>query len=866
MDPERWKKVDQLLQSALRLPSGERSAFLRQACGGDASLEHDLQSLLLSQREMDGFLERPALEIAAEQLAAHELARSAPFEALPGQFVGPYRLVQLLGAGGMGEVWCAEQSEPIRRTVALKLIKPGMDTRAVVARFDSERQALAMMDHPNIAKVFDAGATPAGRPYFVMELVPGIAITDYCDRRRFTIKERLQLFLRVCEGVQHAHQKALIHRDLKPSNILVQEVDGRPVPKIIDFGLAKATSKDGAASLLTELGLMVGTPSYMSPEQAGSDNANVDTRIDVYSLGVILFELLVGTPPLTLQDLQQAGPEAMLRKIREAQAPRPSTKFAMLGPASRDSAAARGEKRVSLLRRLRGDLDWICLKAIEKDRSRRYDSPSELAADIGRHLGNQPVLAGPPSTTYRMSKFIRRHRVGVSAAVLAAALGIGIAANTIAQARRVARERDRANREAAAAKRVSDFLIGLFAVSDPSQARGNSVTAREILDRGRVQVETELGGQPEIQARLMDTMGQVYVSLGLYEQAEPLLQRALTIRQRMLGPEHPDTLTAMDHLARNLEKQGRYGEAEKLVRETLSTRLRVLGPDHPDTIASRHSVIVLAIDKGDYAGAEKLNREELELLRRIRGPEHPETLTSMYNLALDLGNQGRHAEAVELYRQTLDLQRRVLGPDHPDTLTTMTGLSRSLAGEGKYTEAEKLLRQTLDAKRRVFGVDHSETLWSMYDLAMTLRAAGRPAEAESLDRETLAIRRRVLGSEHPETLMSMSDLAADLDDLHRFGEAERLYRETIGIKSRVLGPDHPETAVTKYNLACNLALTGHRREALRVLSDAVDHGLPPGDALGIGRDPDFNSLHAEPAFAALVAHIREGTLGAAQEK
>ena len=858
MDPERWKQVDALFQSALRVSPAERTAFLRQKCKGDSVLEDDVQSLLIQHREIDGFLERPAIELAAEQLAASDSEQLRAFDAEAGQSIGPYRLIEPLGSGGMGEVWRAQQSEPIRRIVALKLIKPGMDTRAVVARFDSERQALAMMDHPNIARVFDAGATPAGRPYFVMELVPGVPITDYCDRRRLSIKERLALLIQVCEGVQHAHQKAIIHRDLKPSNILVQEFDGRPLPKIIDFGLAKAISADSVErSMFTELGSLVGTPTYMSPEQAGDPGSSVDTRTDVYSLGVILFELLVGAPPFAPQELRQSGPEAMLRRIRDAEAPRPSTRFAALAAKSVDSAAARSGAKGSLLRQLRGDLDWITLRALEKDRSRRYGSPSELAVDLRRHLADQPVFAGPPSASYRIEKFVRRHRIGVAVAGFAAAVAVAVAANMIVQARSVARERDRASREAAAAKSVSDFLLGLFAVSDPSQARGNSVTAREILDRGHTQIETQLGGQPEVHARMMDTMGQVYLSLGLYDQAEPLLQKALSTRLGLFGSQHPDTLATMDHLAHNLERQGRYLDSEKLTREVLETRLRTLGPDHFDTLASRHAIIVLAIDKGDYIAAEKLNRQELDLLRRVRGPEHTTTIESMYNLALIMSGQNRNAEAAEMYRQTLDIERRILGPTHPSTLTTMSGLGNSLANLGNYAEALPLLRDALESKRRVFGPEHSETAWSMQTLASALRESGHPAEAESLHRQALEIRHRVLGPEHPETLVSATELAADLDDLHRFPEAEQLYRENLEVQRRILGPNDPRTAVTKYNLACNLAMAGRRHQAISLLDDAVDHGLTPAAALNIESDSDFKPLHGMPGFTALVERIHQ---------
>src|SRR5262252_2180807 len=856
MDAERWQKVDRVFHAALQAEPSRRAALLEDSCAGDESLRREVESLLAHYESAESFIERPAF--ATGQLLSSPQSSSSAAESLaPGSTVAQYRLLQAIGAGGMGEVWRAEQAEPIRRTVALKLIKAGMDTRAVVARFDSERQALALMDHPNIAKVFDAGATAAGRPYFAMEYVPGIPITEYCDQHRLTIRERLLLFIRVCDGVLHAHQKAVIHRDLKPSNILVVEVDGSPVPKIIDFGLAKATAGHLTDhSMFTELGVIVGTPAYMSPEQAGSQDGNIDTRTDVYSLGVILFELLVGALPIAPQDLRQGGVEATLRRIRESEPPRPSAKLSAMGPSS-NSALHRKEEPASLIRRVRGDLDWITIRAMEKDRARRYGSVSELATDIRRHLEDQPVLAGPPEATYRAGKFVRRHRIGVTVAAVIAVLVIGFVAASGVQARRIVRERDRASREAAAAKSVSDFLISLFNVSNPSQAQGNTITARELLDRGRAQMERSLSGQPEIQARMMDTMGQVYLSLGLYAQARDVLEKALEKRRKLLGPEHPDTLATSDHLARSLEREGHYVEAEKLIRYALDIRMRRLGPEHLDTLASRHAVIVIAIDKGDYVEAEKLGREELEVLRRVRGPEHPDTLASMHDLALDLANLGRPAEASTLFRQTIDIQRRTLGDSHPDTLITMTALGLSLANEGKYEEAEKILRATVDAERRVLGDEHSETLWAMHDLSITLREGGHPAEAEALERQTLAARRRVLGPEHSETLTSMNNLAADLDDLHRFAEAERLYRETIQIQARVLGPGHPETAVTKYNLACNLALSGRPGAALAVLRDAVDHGLSPDAALAIERDSDLKSLHNAPGFSALLTHIRK---------
>jgi eukaryotic-like serine/threonine-protein kinase len=371
--------------------------------------------------------------------------------------VGPYRLIQMLGVGGMGEVWRAEQTEPLHRIVALKLIKAGMDTKAVVARFDSERQALALMEHPNIAKVFDAGATPSGRPYFVMEYVHGLAITDYCDKHRFTIKERLALFIQVCEAVQHAHQKAIIHRDLKPSNVLVEEVDNKLVPKIIDFGLAKAVGQRlTEMTMFTEAGAMLGTPDYMSPEQADRHERNVDTRTDVYSLGVILYELLVGALPFGSQELRESGVEAMLQKICQQEPPRPSTKLRLLGQSAKDAARKRQEEPHSLERRLRGELDWITIKALEKDRTRRYGSASDLAADIQRHLQDQPVLAGPPSASYRASKFIRRHRAGVATVTLLALSLIGGMVATLREAHIARAQRARAEANLGLASKAVD--------------------------------------------------------------------------------------------------------------------------------------------------------------------------------------------------------------------------------------------------------------------------------------------------------------------------------------------------------------------------------------------------------------------------
>ena len=723
--------------------------------------------------------------------------------------IGPYQLIRKLGEGGMGQVWLAEQTAPIHRQVALKLIKVGRYDDSVLQRFYAERQSLAIMDHPSIAKVFDAGATPDGQPYFVMEYVPGQPITHYCDRKRLRIRERLELFIKVCEGVQHAHQKAVMHRDLKPANILVVEVDGKPVPRIIDFGLAKAASPqlDGE-TLFTQVGAWVGTPGYTSPEQADPSVVDVDTRTDVYSLGAVLYVLLSGFLPIEMKDWRKQRFDEFLRRLREEDPPRPSTKIGMEKDSSKAIAEVRGSEPKHLVVLLSGDLDWITMKALEKDRSRRYGTPMELAADIGRYLNNEPIVARPASTGYRLQKYVRRHRAGVAVATGLMLLLAGFAVMQAIQVRRITRERDRANR-------ITDFMQRMFKVSDPSEARGNSITAREILDKASQQIDTGLAKDPETQAQLMRVMGNVYKSLGLYPRAQPLLERAVDIQRRVLGPKNPETLSSMDALAVTLRHEGHYPEAEKLDRETL------------------------------------------EIIRQVLGPEHAETLRSMHNLAAILMNEGHYPEAEKLEREELELDRRVLGPEHRDTLATITNLAVTLKDEGHYVEAEKLDRELLDTERRVLGAEHPDTLLTIKNLAVTLRHQGRYAEAEKLEREELDLDRRVLGPEHPDTLLTISNLANTLADEGHYAEAEKLYHENIEVQRRVLGPEHPDTAASVYNLGFLAARQGRRDEALSLIRQAVDHGLAPVYDLHVEKDPDLISLHGDPRFTALVAHAKE---------
>jgi serine/threonine protein kinase len=776
-----------------------------------------------------------------------------------GYFIGPYQLVKLLGEGGMGQVWLAEQTEPVKRKVALKLVKSGRYDQSVIQRFESERQSLAIMDHPAIAKVFDAGTTADGQPFFVMEFVPGSPITQYCDDKRLNTRQRLELFIKVCDGVQHAHQKAIIHRDLKPGNIMVTEVDGKAAPHIIDFGIAKATEKKpDTETLVTQVGMLVGTPGYMAPEQTDANAQDIDTRADVYALGVILYEMLTGSLPFDLKQWQKQPLHEVLRQIREDDPPRPSTRVFTEANTAIENAEMRQSEPRQLTSLLKGDLDWITMKALEKDRARRYDSPTSLAADITRYLTDEPVLASPPSVAYRTSKFIKRHRVGVLAAATVFLMLIALAVSMTVQAVRIARERDRANREATAAKNVSDFLTGLFNVSDPSEARGSSITAREILDQGANQIESKLSNQPEVQARLLVTIGNVYDSLGLYPQAGKLLEKSVEIRRRVLGPTNPELLSSLNELARILRKEGRLGRAESVLRDACATDRSALGPESPITLSCLIEMADVQHELGRLPESEKLRRETLEIQKRVLGPEHPDTMTTMSNLGSTLAEEGRLPEAEALLRETLDLRRKVLGGDHPETLRTAYSLAGYLGEDDHLVEAERLQRETLEVRQRVLGDRHPDTLATMDSLASILQAENHYEEAEKLRGTVLEVQRSVLGAEHPTTLFTMTELASTLSVQHRYKEAEALLRQTLEIQKRVTGENTPDTAMTKYNLACNAALAGHPADALAFLKDAVDHGLSPLNRQHMSEDSDLNSLHGKPEFEALVAAAKKG--------
>jgi non-specific serine/threonine protein kinase/serine/threonine-protein kinase len=759
MTGDRSRRVEELFERALGLSGPERDEFLDRECAGDPEIRAEIDSLLSHHSEE--FLEDPE----------HLLDASTPDR------IGAYRLVRLLGSGGMGEVHLAEQEEPVRRTVALKLIKLGMDTNRVVARFDGERQALAMMNHPNIAHVYDAGATERGRPYFVMEYVEGEPITTHCDRNRLDLQDRLALFLRVCDGLQHAHQKGIIHRDIKPSNVLVTMQDGQPVPKIIDFGIAKATDQHQAeATAFTEMGRVVGTPAYMSPEQTEWNRPDIDTRTDVYSLGVLLYELLVGARPFDTKQLRDAGFEEMCRVIREVEAPRPSTRLKTTSELSGESAANRGSTPEVLVRQLRGDLDWIVLRALEKERDRRYSSASEMAADLRRHLADEPVLARPPATTYRIRKFVRRHRLGVAAAVVVLlALVAGIIGTTAAMLH--------AQREEMVARETERFMVSAFAKADPHRSAGEPVTARQILDHSAAKVREEFDDEPDLQGRLMLAIGESYSGLGEFALAEPLLRDSLGILRESEGANHEDVARALNGLANALVRQQRQGEAIPFYEEALTiwrtardpedeyvtTLLRQLGNAHLKVgqfdLARPYIEEALAADR-DRLGPESLEYAKSlntfgNLLAREDDPEsavpfHEEALRirqkaaeSPNDLALGFGHYflgdtllraGRHEEAAREIATALEIWERGADPTHERVGACSLRLAEALEAGPDPASAEPYFLQAIEIDEANFGKDDPALIEALEGYSEYLRSTGRDTEVEPVEARIAEIR------------------------------------------------------------------------------------------------------------------------------
>jgi eukaryotic-like serine/threonine-protein kinase len=719
--------------------------------------------------------------------------------AAAGASFGPYRTVRLLGKGGMGAVYLAAQEEPIRRLVALKLVRTGLETKPMLARFEAERQSLARMGHPGIAQVYEAGQA-AGRPYFAMEYVDGIPITDYCNAQRLSLPARLELFIEVCAAVQHAHQKGVIHRDLKPSNLMVTAADGKAQPKVIDFGIAKAVQgRLTDRTLVTELGVAIGTPEYMSPEQAEMGEEGVDTTTDIYSLGVILYELLTGSLPHDPQALRSAGLMGLARAIREHEPARPSTRVTGLGDRATTVAGERHTDVSTLRRQLSGDLDWIVLKAMEKDRARRYASASELAEDIRRHLRSEPVLAGPPGAAYRVRKFVARHRAAVTAAALVAvALVAGIALATVGlvRARRAegeaVRQRRAAEAEARKATAVSDFLKDMLGAADPHHG-GREVRVVDVLQRAAEKAGSAYPGEPALEAAVRDTVGTTFQSLGDLPAAETQIRRALELRQGALGPDHPDTLGSRNSLLEWLQANDRLQEAVPLGRELLAARRRVLGDDHPDTLVTMNDLAVAVFQLGRMDEGLALLQECVDRRRRVLGEVHAKTLLAAGNLAAMYQMANRLDEAEPLLRRTLAVEEKELGPEHPTTLFALKGLAALLADRRKFGEAEPLTRRALEISARVSGPRHTDTLVIWNDLGLLLMDQGRLAESETAFRTGIEGAEAALPPGHRFTAIFRRNHGRVLLRRKRFPEAEKQLLRAHQELQAAVGDGHRDT-------------------------------------------------------------------------
>jgi serine/threonine protein kinase/Tfp pilus assembly protein PilF len=744
----------------------------------------------------------------------------------PGTLIGPYKLLEQIGEGGFGVVFMAEQQHPIRRRVALKVVKPGMDTRQVVARFEAERQALALMEHPNIAHVLEGGETTTGRPFFVMELVRGVPITEFCDRHQLSVVRRLELFATVCEAVQHAHQKGIIHRDLKPSNVLVTLHDGTPLAKVIDFGVAKAMGQQlTEKTLFTNFAQMIGTPLYMSPEQAELSGLDIDTRSDVYSLGVLLYELSTGTTPFDRERMKTAAFDEIRRIIREEEPAKPSTRISTLRETASIATANRRSDPARLQRLLRGELDWIVMKCLEKDRTRRYETASVLARDIRRYLNGEPVEAGPPSASYRFRKLVHKHRKLFTAAAAFLLLLITGTVVSIWQANAERLAKESAQKRLAQIEKSNEILGSIFRDLDPRaeeiDGRPLRVLLGERLEQAVQQLEGEAVGDPLAVARLQMTLGSSLLGLGNAELATAVLTRARDTFTAQLGPDDTDTLTCMNHLAWCHRTAGRLDVALPMLEENLRRTREKLGADHPDTLNRVSSLALGYRAMGRVDLAIPLLEQALEGMKARLGTSHSDTLAVMTNLGWCYQQAGDIERAVELLNETLALSKSAIGEDHPSTLVIMSRLSAAYRTAGQLELAVPLLEKTLERRREKLGPEHPHTLTSMNNLAAAYLDAGQLDRALPLFEETLKLMKRRLGADHPDTLTSMAQLATAYRSAGKLELALPLLEEAFARMKEKLGADHPDTLTAMGNLGRCYQQAGNLDRAVALLEETL---------------------------------------------
>lgn len=824
--------IEDLFTAALEHPREERAAFLDGACLNRPEVRAELDSLLAAYDQADNFLE----------VLDPEQARSLIESEGPPSYnrIGPYQVVHEIGRGGMGAVYLAERADgQFEQQVALKLVKRGMDSDAILKRFLYERQILARLHHPNIARLLDGGMTEKGQPYFALEYIEGMPLTHYCDTHQLSVEARLRLFQDVCQAVQYAHRNLIVHRDLKPSNILVTE---EGTLKLLDFGIAKLLDTEAEGDTLhTEIGLRALTPEYAAPEQVQGDP--ITTATDVYALGVLLYELLTGHRPYTFK---RRAPDAVAQVLRETEPARPSTavgrsKEIEHGDGTTETitpdtiSKGRNTHPDRLRRRLTGDLDTVILKALRKGPEQRYASAEAFLEDIRRHMAGLPVNARPVTLSYRASKFIQRHKVGVAAGILVLlSLLLGLAGTTW--------QAQVAAQEAAKAEEVKEFVLSLFEVVDPDAFGGEAITARALLDAGATRIETELANQPEVQAEMLMVVGEVYQKLGAYEPALPLIEQALSLRKSLHGPNHLDVVEALIELGVIRYRQGDYAATDSLYQEALTIQQEQLGQDHLDVAEVLNNMAVLRWRQGDYAAADSLNNLVLDLRRQHLGPEHlhvaitltnlgvlartqgnyeaaearhQEALTirrshfgekhrqvaeSLKNLALTYHSQSRYPEAEALYRESLAIQKDLYEDAHPEIATTLNSLASLLRMKGDYDQAEPLFREALTMRRELLGPTHPSIATTLGNLADLYSLKGAPDQALPLHEEALAMRRTLFGDKHPSVATSLNSVAVDLRYAHRYEEALAIQEEVLQIYQAGLGASHPWVALALNNL------------------------------------------------------------------
>lgn len=794
MATDRWRRIEEIFEEVLALPEGEREARLAALCGGDAALRSEVASLLAADAGAGDFLESPPLTAADAAL---------PLPSAVGRRLGPWRVERKLREGGMATVYLGIRDDgEFRQQAAIKIFGYGADRSDLLERFRAERQILASLDHPNIARLLDGGTTEDGLPYLVMEHIDGDPIDRYCAERDLGIDARIDLVRQVCAAVQYAHQNLVVHRDIKPSNILVTP-DGRP--HLLDFGIAKLLEGAALPAMLTMTGQRLMTPHYASPEQV--EGRPVTTASDVYSLGVLLYVLLTGRLPYRV-DPDRMG--AVEQAVLEQEPERPSTAIGRSLSESGSGPAAVEKDRwlVWRARRVSGDLDNIALMALRKEPQRRYASVELLADDLRLYREGMPVRARPATLGYRTAKFVVRHPVGVGLAASTFLLVLALAVVMTVQATRLARQRDEIRRERDKVVAVARLLEDVFSVSDPGEARGETVTARELLDQGAARVQAELKDQPDVQAALATTIGKAYRGLGLNDRSLPLLEQSLALRRRLHGEEHPEVAESLEALGTLAQARGDLGRSEALHRQALAMREKLLGPGDPVVAESLNSLGADLLLKAQYDAAEPLFRRALAINRRHFGNDHEEVATNLGNLGLLEKQRGHPAEAEALYREALGVMRRVFGPAHPLIATQLNNLAVLQADRGDLAGAEASYREALAVAHRVYGEEHPEIALELNNLAAVLLLRGDLAAAEALLRRSLGMRRKLLGAEHEQVAMGLNNLAKVLEDRGHPAAARPLYEESLRIQRKVFGQEHPRVATTLANLATLSAAQG----------------------------------------------------------